>query len=158
MLQEATQKEQARMEKEETKEQAVQSFVEEQNRARMKYEIEIQKKQAKMEKDRLEEVERKMKAKRMEPWRDSEQPEAYLTRFESVMVDAAIQKRDWITRLVPLLTGKALVAYSNYVLFDAFNNYETMKEAMLEAPGLSINHCRRILEFSEKKSKKCANN
>ena len=79
----------------------------------------------------------------MEPWKDSEQPKTNLTRFERVMVDAGIQKSDWITRFIPV-SGKALVAYSHLCIICCLDYYEKMKEAMLEALGVSINQCRRV--------------
>ena len=83
------------------------------------------------------------RAEKMEPWRDCDQPEAYLVKFERVMTEVAIPGDEWANRLVPLLTGKVLAAYHAQVPPTAAKSYDELKEALLDALGLSVDHCRR---------------
>lgn len=98
--------------------------------------------QVRMEK-REEQRRRQKRAEKIEPWRDSDQPEAYLAKFERVMEEAEIPRVEWASRLVPLLTGKVLAAYHSQVPSTAVKSYEDLKEALLDALGLSLDHCRR---------------
>ena len=80
--------------------------------------------------ERKEEQQRlQRRAEKMEPWRDCDQ--------------AAIPGDELPNRLVPLLTGKVLAAYHAQVTPTAAKSYDELKEALLDALGLSVDHCRR---------------
>ena len=129
----------------------MQEFMMRQEEGRRQHEIELMEKQVEIERLWNEEIRKNRRADKMEPWRDSDQPEAYLVKFERVMAEAGIPKKEWPKRLVPLLTGKALVAYSSHVPPAATNQYDNLKEAMLEAMGFSLSHCRRAFWTHQKK-------
>ena len=67
------------------------------------------------------------------------------------MHEGEIPKAEWASRLVPLLTGKVLylAAYHNHVPSTAAKSYDDVKEALLDALGLSLDHCRRKLNVPE---------
>ena len=85
------------------------------------------------------------RAEKIEPWRDSDQPEAYFVKFERVMAEAEIPRAEWASRLVPLLTGKVLAAYHSQVSPTATKCYDDLKEALLDALGLAV---EQVLVFS----------
>ena len=78
---------------------------------------------------------------RMSKLEDHDQPEAYFHRFEETMKEAEISVEDWPHHLRPLLTGKALSAYSKNVPEQARLNYYDMKEALLSSLGLTVEQC-----------------
>ena len=84
-------------------------------------------------------------------WKDKDQPDAYLTRFERVMKEAEIPEEEWPQCLIPLLTGKVLSAYTNNVPTLATEKYEDFKVVLLVAMGLSQEHCRREFWNYQKK-------
>ena len=91
------------------------------------------------------------RAEKMEPWRDSDLPEAYFNKFEMTMKEAGIPDKEWPSRLISLLTGKALTAFHNNVPQTAMEPYTKLKEALLEALGFSLDQCRRTFwSFSRK--------
>ena len=51
------------------------------------------------------------------------------------MEEAGIPDKEWPSRLISLLTGKALTA--------SMEPYTKLKEALLEALGFSLDQCRR---------------
>ena len=57
------------------------------------------------------------------------------------MKEADIAKKEWTLRLRPLLTGKALPAYTHDVSEEAKENYDALKESLLNALGQSIPKC-----------------
>ena len=132
------------LKKADVKEQEMRDFMIKQEQSRRQHEMELLEKQLEMEKMRTEQNRRNRRVEKMEPWRDADKPEAYLFKFERVMQEAAIPSEEWASRLIPLLTGKALTAYSNHVSVTATSDYETLKTALLDAMGLSLNHCRRL--------------
>ena len=73
---------------------------------------------------------------------DTDQPDAYFKRFEDIMKEAEIEKEEWPRWLSVLLSGKALVAYANTVPMEAKGDYNALKEALLQALGLTAEHCR----------------
>ena len=83
---------------------------------------------------------------------DSDQPEAYLARFEDLVKDAKIPKEDWCRRLRPLLTGKALNAYSRDIPEAVKQDYDKLKEALLNALGLTLPQCIEEFFRAEKRS------
>ena len=93
--------------------------------------------------DREERRRLQKRADKLEPWRDSDLPEAYLRKFETTMREATIPETEWPSRLISALTGKALTAFHNSVPQSATNSYSELKEAMLEAMGLSLDKCRK---------------
>ena len=60
---------------------------------------------------------------RMSKLEDHDQPEAYFHHFEETMREADLSVEDWPHHLQPLLTGKALSAYSKNVPEQARLNY-----------------------------------
>ena len=82
---------------------------------------------------------------------DSDQPEAYLCRFEELLNEAGIPVQQWAKRLKPLLTGKALNAYARDVPEDSKGDYNRVKEALLNALGMTHTQCVEELFRYEKK-------
>ena len=82
---------------------------------------------------------------------DSDQPEAYLARFDDLVRDAEIPKEDWCRRLQPLLTGKVLYAYSREIPEAMKQDYDKFKEALLNALGLTLPQCIEEFFRAEKK-------
>ena len=118
------------LKKADVKEQEMRDFMIKQEQSRRQHEMELLEKQLEMEKMRTEQNRRNRRVEKMEPWRDADKPEAYLFKFERVMKEAAIPSEEWASRLIPLLTGKALTAYSNHVSVTATSDYETLKTAL----------------------------
>ena len=58
----------------------------------------------------------------------------------------AVIPKEWPQRLGPLLTGRTLTAYSRGVPEDAKESYPELKEALLNALGLSVTVQTRHLE------------
>ena len=58
------------------------------------------------------------------------------------MKETGIEVAEWPSRLHPLLSGKALTAYSRDVPEETKKDYEHLKEAILDAMGLSVKECR----------------
>ena len=58
------------------------------------------------------------------------------------MKEADLSVEDWPHHLQPLLTGKALSAYSKNVPEQARLNYYDIKEALLSSLGLTVEQCR----------------
>ncbi|XP_061834491.1 SCAN domain-containing protein 3-like [Nerophis lumbriciformis] len=67
---------------------------------------------------------------KMLPFQQSEDIDNFLVRFERIARTWGWPQSDWACRLVPLLTGKALDAYSA-MEEDASNVYTDLKEALL---------------------------
>nr|XP_061827918.1 uncharacterized protein LOC133614004 [Nerophis lumbriciformis] len=67
---------------------------------------------------------------KMLPFQQGEDIENFLVRFERIARTWGWHQSDWACRLVPLLTGKALDAYSA-MEEDASNVYADLKEALL---------------------------
>ena len=68
------------------------------------------------------------------------------------MKEAGIAEAEWPARLGLLLTGKSLTSYSRDVPEESKNDYYKLKEALLEAMGLSQGRCRSDLWTFTKKS------
>ena len=86
-------------------------------------------------------------------WEDGDQPESYLLSFEDTMKQAGVPQQEWPQRLRPLLTGRALTAYSRDVPEDAKESYSEFKEALLRVLGLSVKQCRLDIWNLRKKQK-----
>ena len=67
------------------------------------------------------------------------------------MTAAMIPPDEWHTRLVPLLSGRSLDAYSKYVPREATGTYPALKDALLKALGISEELCQREFWFYRKK-------
>ena len=67
---------------------------------------------------------------------------AFLQRFKESMKEAGIEVAEWPARLRPLFSGKDLTAYFKDVPEEAKKDYEHLKEAILDAMGLSVKECR----------------
>ena len=59
------------------------------------------------------------------------------------MTDAGIPAAEWPSWFIPLLTGKVLSAYPNNVPRPATKAYPALKDALLNAMGLSKECCMR---------------
>ena len=57
------------------------------------------------------------------------------------MKDAEVEEEVWDKHLVPRLTGKALAAYASDIPDNVKGQYHTLKEALLNAMGLSRRRC-----------------
>ncbi|XP_063050170.1 zinc finger and SCAN domain-containing protein 26-like [Engraulis encrasicolus] len=71
------------------------------------------------------------KEPKMPVYQQGEDIEDYLLRFERMARTWAWPERDWACRLVPLLTGKALAAYTA-MDEEKSNTYKHLREAILE--------------------------
>ena len=109
---------------------------------RRKHEDEHWKMQMEREDNKIEKNKRSKLADRITPWTDLEHPTEYLKRFEDIMQEAGIGKEQWPSRLIPLLTGKALAAYTYNVPRDAIASYPCFKEELLKSLGMSIERCK----------------
>ena len=76
-------------------------------------------------------------------WKDSDHPTSYPKRFHDIMTDAGIPTAEWPSRLIPLLTGKVLSPYINNIPRPAAEACSTLKDALLNAMGLSKECCMR---------------
>ena len=52
---------------------------------------------------------------KIEAWKDNDKSEAYLRKFKKIMEVCEVPESEWARRLIPLLTGKVLNAYSSHV-------------------------------------------
>ena len=86
-------------------------------------------------------------------WEDHDQPQDYLIRFEDTMKQADIPEDQWPHRLRPLLSGRALMAYSRDVSEEAKGSYQDLKDALLDSLGMPVKQCReRIWSIQRKDS------
>ena len=104
-------------------------------------EIAVQSRAENAERDEKRRLQKR--AEKLEPWRDTDLPEAYIRKFERTMREASIPQKEWSSRLISLLTGKALTAFHNNVPQAVMDSYSDLKEALMEALGLSLEQCRR---------------
>ncbi|KAL0149179.1 hypothetical protein M9458_055517 [Cirrhinus mrigala] len=68
---------------------------------------------------------------RLEKLSDTEDVEHFLVTFERIAVACRWTKTDWVWHLIPLLTGKARVAYVNMDLNES-TDYDKAKSAILK--------------------------
>ena len=73
--------------------------------------------------------------------------DAYLARFERTATTNGWAREEWATNLCALLTGRALNVYSRLSERDA-NDYDQLKEALLQRYGLTAEGYRRKLRES----------
>ena len=67
-----------------------------------------------------------------------------------------ILKEEWPHRLISSLTGRVLNDFNRSVSEDCANDYEKLKEALLNALGLSKERCNReFLSFQRKHGDNC---
>ena len=109
---------------------------------RMQHERDMLERQHQLEQERKEESDKKRIANRIMKMEDTDQPDAYFCRFEDTMNEAGIKREEWPQRLRALLSGKSLAAYANTVPKEAKDDYEALKEALLQALGLTTEQCR----------------
>ena len=64
-------------------------------------------------------------------------------RFEESMKEADIAKKEWPLRLRPLLTSKGLSAYTHDVSEEAKEDYDVLKESLLNAVDEFYAHGKR---------------
>ena len=102
---------------------------------------EEQSEEAIVKREESEKVKQKLKqADHLEKWHDGDQADAYLAKFETVLTECDVPKEQWRGRLVNCLTGKALAAYRSVVQGEDSKGYDEMKNQLLEAMGLGIEH------------------
>ena len=99
--------------------------------------------------DKKRKAEQKSKvADKLVKWEDQDQPHDNLIRFEDTMRQAGIPEEQWPHRLRPLLSGRALVAYSRDVSYEAKMSYQDLKDALLDSLGMLVKQCgERIWSF-----------
>ena len=68
-----------------------------------------------------------------------------------MMWEAEIPKKEWASRLISLLSGKALTVFHNNVPPSVTESYDELKEALLEALGLSLDQCSKTFWSFTKK-------
>lgn len=74
---------------------------------------EEQSEEARAKQEQNEKIKQKLKqADRLDKWTDADQADAYLAKFETVMIECDIPKVQWRGRLVHCLSGRALVNQS----------------------------------------------
>lgn len=78
---------------------------------------------------------------RLPPWRDSENVEAFLTRFERFATDFSWNDSDKLHQLLSLLSGKALTVY-HQLEGGASASYEDLKQALLKAFDITTEEAR----------------
>ena len=78
------------------------------------YEKKTEREEARRTKDRLNRL-----ADKITSWGDEDHPSSYHKRLEDIMRDAKIPEDEWPSKLIPLLKGKVLSAYTNNVLLEA---------------------------------------
>ena len=115
---------------------------------RIQHEMEMLRMQQDFE-DKKRKAEQKSKvADKLVKWEDRDQPQDYLIRFEDTMKQAGIPEEQWPHRLRPLLSGRALVAYSRDVSDEAKMSYQDLNDALLDSLGMPVKQCReRIWSF-----------
>ena len=74
--------------------------------------------------------ERALRSIRMPKWKEADDIESFLLAFERQMLTQGPPKNKWVTHLVPLLSGKALKAYTG-LSEAASKEYGTVKETIL---------------------------
>ena len=88
-----------------------------------------------------QQVQRRKLVDKIAPWKDSDHHTFYLKRFEDVMTTTGIPTAEWPSRLLPLLTGKVISAYTNNVPRPTAEANPTLKDALLNDMGLSKECC-----------------
>ena len=78
----------------------------------------------------------KLKSK-LPKFKEGDDPDVYLKSFERLLVLHKVHKREWALRLIPLLTGKALEAFSRLREEDSVE-YEKVKTAILVRYELTL--------------------
>ena len=124
-----------REQQEEGSQAAIRAHMEDQmryEREKRDHEIELMTMKKEMEEMRFKRERQQKLVDKITPWRDNDQPLSYLRRFKDTMTAAMIPPVEWHTRLVPLLSGRSLDAYSKYVPREATGNYPALKDALLK--------------------------
>lgn len=91
-------------------------------------ELEIREKELSQGANRVH-ISDKLKSK-LPKFKEGDDPDVYLKSFERLLVLHKVHKREWALRLIPLLTGKALEAFSRLSEEDSVE-YEKVKMAIL---------------------------
>ena len=65
----------------------------------------------------------------------------FLCRFEDSMVEAEVEEEEWPRYLKTLLTGAPLAALTRSIPDEKKKNYQILKNALLNACGLSLLDC-----------------
>ena len=98
---------------------------------------EVQNEELKTQKTLQEEKKQKLRpADSLEKWYDNDQPDAYISRFETVMAECEVPREQWRGRLVNCLIGWAVTAYQSIALGGESTAYEDMHDKLLVAMGL----------------------
>lgn len=120
---------------------------------RRQHELDLLQKQHEFEEKKHKTQQKSKLADKLVKWEDQDQPQDYLIRFEDTMKQAEIPEDQWPHRLRPLLSGRALTAYSRDVTEDAKGSYQQLKDALLDSLGMPVKQCREgIWSFQRKGS------
>ena len=76
--------------------------------------------------------------------KDDDDIETYLCTFERIATTNKWNEMSWVTRLAPLLTGKAREAYIRMNILDS-GNYEQLKKAILAGYDLTPDRYRKLV-------------
>ena len=99
--------------------------------------------------------EKALRSLRMPKLKEADDIESFLLAFERQMLTQGPPKRKWVTHLVPLLSGKALKAYTG--LSDvAAKEYDTVKETILKYFNIGITTYRNRFKAAKMKENESA--
>ena len=120
---------------------------------RRQHELDLLRMQQEFEEKKNRADQKRKVADKLVKWEDHDQPQDYLIRFEDTMKQADIPEDQWPHRLRPLLSGRALMAYSRDVSEEAKGSYQDLKDALLDSLGMPVKQCReRIWSIQRKGS------
>lgn len=108
-----------------------------------------------MEHKNKELEERALRSIRMPKWKEADDIESFLLAFERQMLTQGPPKNKWVTHLVPLLSGKALKAYTG-LSEAASKEYGTVKETILKYFNIGITTYRNRFKAARMKENESA--
>ena len=82
----------------------------------------------------------------------NEHVDMFLCRFEDSMVEAEVDEEEWPRHLKTLLTGAPLAALTRSIPDEKKKNYQILRNALLNACGLSLSDCAFQFFSQTKKS------
>ena len=136
-------REERRIQDERAKEEKMMMMMSKRDEEQRKHEREMLERQMEREASRRETDKRRQVADRLPNWVDTDQPGAYFNQFERAMKFSEIPKEEWPQRLISHLTGKALNVFNRNVPTDCVDDYKKLKDALMDAMGLSRERCSR---------------
>ncbi len=149
-------REERRREIELQKEEQMVTMMTRRDEEQRKHEREMLERQTERDTNRKEKEKRRQLADRLPNWVDNDQPGAYFDQFERAMKFSDVPKEEWPQRLISHLTGRALNAFNRNVPTDCVDDYDRLKEALMDAMGLSKERCsREFWTFQRKYGDNC---